>query len=315
MFGLDMLDVMIGLVTVYLSFGIACTALVEAISSIFGLRGKNLRTGLNRFFNGSISAQNGLKKSFVEAFYAHPMVRTLSKKDKARPSYIPAAIVGRVVQSMLNNSENADSLEQTLKALPGKNPDENQIKYLLLDFFKEAKGETIEFRNKVEEHFDLSMERAAGWFKRKTQFIAIFVSLLLVGFANVDSVDIATSLALNPEARAALVQSAEKLLANQKAIEANLKITNQPQETSINEVNRKTKKAQAAYDIAVSNLKQVGLKLGWEKGIEDEIDWFSKIVGLLVSALAVSLGAPFWFQVLQRFMQIRGTGTAPQKKS
>ena len=33
-----------------------------------------------------------------------------------------------------------------------------------------------------------------------------------------------------------------------------------------------------------------------------------KIVGLLVSVLAVSLGTPFWFEILQRFMQLRSSG-------
>jgi hypothetical protein len=50
MFGFEMLDVLIGLVTVYLTFGIACTAFVEAISSVAGLRARSLRDGLNEFY-------------------------------------------------------------------------------------------------------------------------------------------------------------------------------------------------------------------------------------------------------------------------
>ena len=240
MFGLDMLDVMIGLVTVYLSFGVACTAFVEAISSIAGWRSKNLRNGLSEFFKGAISKENGVEKSFVDAFYAHPLVQTLSKGDKGRPSYIPTEIVGRVVASLLNDCDNADSLKQNLEALPGSKLGENRIKDLLLDFYTQGKGDVIEFKNKVEVHFDLSMERVAGWFKRRTQYVAIGVSIVLVGFANVDSIDIARSLASNPEARTALVQSAEKLLAQQKAIEAQLKKTDNSNEASIDAVKKKT---------------------------------------------------------------------------
>ena len=314
MFGLEMLDVMVGLVTVYLSFGIACTAFVEAISSIAKLRSKNLRDGFSEFFKGTISKENCVEKSFVDAFYAHPLVMTLSKGDKGRPSYIPTEIVGRVVASLLNDCDNADRLKQTLEALPGSKPGDNQIKDLLLEFYAQAKGDVIEFRNEVEAHFDLSMERVAGWFKRETQYVAICVSIVLVVFANVDSVDIARSLALNPEARAALVQSAEKLLSQEEAIEAKLGNTEKPEDSSLDAVKEKTKKAQAAYDNAVSKLEQTGLKLGWEKNSVSQINWLSKIVGLLVSALAVSLGAPFWFQILQRFMQIRGAGTTPGEK-
>lgn len=314
MFGLDMLDVMIGLLTVYLSFGIACTAFVEVISSIAKLRSKNLRNGFSEFFKGAIGKENGVEKSFVDAFYAHPIVMTFSKGDKGRPSYIPTEIVGRVVASLLNDCDNADSLKQTLEALPGSKPGDNRIKDLLLEFYAQAKGDVIKFRNEVEAHFDLSMERVAGWFKRKTQYMAICVSIVLVIFANVDSLDIARSLASNPEARAVLVQSAEKLLSQQKAIEAQLGNTGKPEDSSLDAVKKKTEKAQAAYDNAVSKLEQTGLNLGWEKNSESQINWLSKIVGLLVSALAVSLGAPFWFQILQRFMQIRGAGATPGKK-
>jgi hypothetical protein len=313
MFGLDMLDVMIGLVTVYLSFGIACTAFVEAISSIAGLRSRNLRNGLNEFFKGAIKKENGEETSFAKAFYEHPLVMTLSKGDKGRPSYIPTEIVGRVVVSLLNNCDTADSLKAALEALPGEKPGDNRVKDLLLDFYAQTKGEVIEFRKKVEAHFDLSMERVAGWFKRYTQYVAIGVSIVLVGFANVDSIDIARSLSANPEVRAALVQSAGKILTQKQAIEAQLEKPAKPDKASLEAATQKVKEAQAAYDNSVSKLEQTGLTLGWEKEAKEKIDWFAKVVGLFVSALAVSLGAPFWFQILQRFMQIRGSGATPKK--
>ena len=38
---------------------------------------------------------------------------------------------------------------------------------------------------------------------------------------------------------------------------------------------------------------------------------FYKIFGLLVSILAVSMGAPFWFDTLSKFVNLRGAGTPP----
>jgi hypothetical protein len=38
-----------------------------------------------------------------------------------------------------------------------------------------------------------------------------------------------------------------------------------------------------------------------------------KIFGLLISAFAVSLGAPFWFDLLSKFVNIRGAGVPPAK--
>jgi hypothetical protein len=42
------------------------------------------------------------------------------------------------------------------------------------------------------------------------------------------------------------------------------------------------------------------------------------LFGWLITALAASLGAPFWFETLQRFVNIRGNGRLPaevQKKA
>jgi hypothetical protein len=36
-----------------------------------------------------------------------------------------------------------------------------------------------------------------------------------------------------------------------------------------------------------------------------------RLIGLGLSALAVSLGAPFWFDTLNKVINIRGAGTPP----
>jgi hypothetical protein len=315
MFGLDMLDVMIGLVTVYLSFGIACTACVEAISSAASLRSKNLQAGLGEFLKGKLSNSNTGDNGFLKAFYAHPLIQTLSKGEKGRPSYIPAELVGRVVTSILENDKNAASLKDALDALPGENPGDNRVKDLLLELYSQAQGNVQEFKSKVEAHFDLTMERVAGWFKREAQFLAIIVSLILVGFANVDTIDIARSLASDPEARATLVASAENLLSQQENIGAGIRDSKTPDPTSLKTVEGKVAKAQESYDKAVAEIKRSGLKLGWEHTPDDFWGWVTKFFGLIVSALAVSLGAPFWFQLLDRFMKVRGAGKAPDTKA
>jgi len=71
----------------------------------------------------------------------------------------------------------------------------------------------------------------------------------------------------------------------------------------------------AVYKQSVADLEMTGLNLGLGKVPLGPSEWLSKIAGFLASALAVSLGAPFWFLVLQRFMQVRGTGGTPKKKT
>jgi len=40
--------------------------------------------------------------------------------------------------------------------------------------------------------------------------------------------------------------------------------------------------------------------------------WFLKILGWLITALAISFGAPFWFDLLNRLVDLRGSGKKPE---
>ncbi len=114
MFGLATLDVLIGLVTVYLVLGPALTAMVEAIATWLKLRSSNLEAALKEFLAGDLESG----EPFVKAFYDHPLVQSLSKGKDGRPSYIPTEIVGQVVEGLLTASGTAASLAAAVKSLP-----------------------------------------------------------------------------------------------------------------------------------------------------------------------------------------------------
>lgn len=313
MFGLEMLDVMIGLVTVYLVFGLACTSIVEAVAALLSLRSTFLETAMNEFLAGDISE----KKAFAAAFFEHPLIQSLSR-DKRKggrdlPSYIPPELVGRVVEALLVSHDDTLSLPDAVNALPGKSleGEKNRIKGLLHALVLQAEGDAAAFRKAVETHFNAVMGRTSGWFKRRQQTISIAVSSALVIFANVDSVNLVASLSSNPEARAAMVKNAGELLEKTKAETEKLKKDKASPPKSLTEAETKYEAAQAAYDTAKQFSESAGLSLGWREwwtARKTLTDVVTKIAGLLVSIFAISLGAPFWFDVLQRFMQVRTTG-------
>ncbi len=59
------------------------------------------------------------------------------------------------------------------------------------------------------------------------------------------------------------------------------------------------------------------LGLGWSGDTAaDQMDckhWPVNVLGWIVTALAISLGAPFWFDLLGKLVQLRGTGTKPEE--
>lgn len=64
---------------------------------------------------------------------------------------------------------------------------------------------------------------------------------------------------------------------------------------------------------AIDQLQAVGIPFGWnEKAVEyfkTDANWLYILTGWLITAIATVFGAPFWFDTLQKFVQLRGAGS------
>ncbi len=306
MFGLETLDVLIGLITVYLVFALACTAIVEAFAAWLNVRSANLEAALGEFLHGDLKQD----QKFINAFYDHPLVQAVSQGKGGRPSYIPAETVGRVMQAIVTANGTIASLNDAVEALPGT-PESNRIKGLLAAVLTQAGGDAAAFRKALETHFNTVMDRAAGWVKRRQQIMGLIVSAVLVLGANVDTVGLATSLSANHQARATMLNTASTLLTNAKDNVDQVKANPEATADRVKEAEEKSKAAKDAFETAASIAQSAGLHFGWKDwwaGNPTFTDILAKIAGLVVSIFAISLGAPFWFDLLQRFMQVRATG-------
>src|SRR5262249_62277558 len=90
--------------------------------------------------------------------------------------------------------------------------------------------------------------------------------------------------------------------------------------TSHEAVEARTAAASQAIVKNQTALQSLGLPLGWAdrqnwpqgQGWPLYWDWLSKVMGLLVTAGAASLGAPFWFDVLSKVVSVRSAGEKPK---
>lgn len=291
MFGLETLDILIGMMTVYFMFGIACTAIVEAISAWTRIRSQNLDVALNEFLSGDLS-QN---QQFITQFFEHPLIQSLSKGNQGRPSYIPPDIFAQVVEALVVSKSAMATLSAGVNAMPG-NAKNNRIKGILETVVAQTGNNAATFRNAVAKQFDAVMDRASGWYKRKMQTITLIVATVLVLGGNIDSLNLATVLASNPDVREKMVA-----IAQQEVNEAK----NQAQDKERIAI------AKGKYNHAIDVMQSAGFELGWKGWPQGVAEWLAKVVGLLVTIFAVSLGGPFWFDILQRIMQVRSTGPKP----
>lgn len=100
------LDVVIGLVFVYLLYSLLATVLCEIITTRFGLRARNLRVAITRMLEDTAETNEGVIKAFIRAaklafvvnegpatcvFYHLPIIKYLGRNSLfSKPSYISA---------------------------------------------------------------------------------------------------------------------------------------------------------------------------------------------------------------------------------
>ncbi|MDJ0580619.1 hypothetical protein [Crocosphaera sp.] len=181
----------------------------------------------------------------------------------------------------------------------------------------ENKQQDIErLSQEIENWFNNSMERASGVYKRNSKGLALIISFCIAVLANADSFHMISRLSTDSILRDALVSSAvalEKSCQSDDSFDC-IKTTTQ------------------------QNLEELSLPIGWscvnfeeqtgtsipflcDKNSENSltspstlviiIKAFKVFLGLIVSAVAISMGASFWFDILGKIVNVRNTGMKP----
>src|SRR6185312_7393808 len=303
MFGSEVLDVAVGLIFIYLVLSLICSAACEAIEAVLKSRSLYLKRGLQELLNDPSG------KELLAELYSHPLVCSLftgqydpSKRGNL-PSYIPSAnfalalmdIVGvaRTVKGAAGSPE-AETIRTTLAAYAAKNPAVSQA---LLTLAHTTDFDLTRMRSAIEAWYNSSMDRVSGWFKRRTHWVVLALGLIIAAGINADTILITNSIATDKSLRESLVAASS---ADAKQSEG-----------------ADSKNFQAD----LQRIREAGLPLGWTRSTTDPRhvpqtwhEWLMKIFGLVLTAFAISLGGPFWFDLLNQFMVVRST-IKPQEKS
>ncbi len=303
MFNSGILDVAIGIVFIYLLVSLIVTAVNELIAAIFKMRGRVLWQGLCTLLPSGTNKEN-----MAEEVYRHPLIAGLS--HDGRPSYIPshtfALALLDVISGGTGHIAKPNQLQGKIDLLPAN------LRRSLNLLLHESKGDLEKFRMNIEAWFNDSMDRVSGVYKRKVQYALFFLAFLLAIFLNIDTIVLANRLSHDSALRAALVASATSA-ANQPAPQGGSgTATTAPQQ-------------EAALAATIRELDQLSLPIGWQ-GPGDDLTlpalsaaglWDCSerhLVGWALTAFAATLGAPFWFDLLNRFVNIRSAGKPPGDK-
>jgi hypothetical protein len=317
MFGSAILDVAIGMIFVYLLMALVVTSLSELIASWLKWRAKNLADGLQKLLN------SGPNQGLARDLYNHPLIKSLFKGDNG-PSYIPSRTFALVLLDLISpvdpsSPRTGASIQTAIEKVPNK-----EVQTALSVLWEEAKGEVAAFEEGIEIWFNNQMERVSGWYKRKSQIINVVLAAAVTIAANADSILIAKALSSDPALRTALVAEAVSF-AEQNTAESLSQETEEPADPAA--ARARAADAQKALLGYRDQIQKLGVPIGWAKADPTQpnapdarsvpVDfwgWVRKFLGLLLTAVAASLGAPFWFDMLNKVMNIRSAGKAPEER-
>jgi hypothetical protein len=292
LFNSTILDVIIGLLFVYLLLAILCTTVNEWVAGWMGLRSKNLQSSIRQLLDSQKGVGNDDADWFLQQFYKHPLITGMLRPgDRSHPSYLPsrtfAAAVIDVVTPQIQGPLGFQDLENGVQNLP-----DGDVKKALFALLQNAHRDLENAQRNIENWFDDTMDRASGWYKRKTQIVTAVLAVAITVLANADTVRMVRTLQQSSTARSVVLEKAKLRLAQQGS---------------------------AAAPLSPDEKSALGGLLGWT---HDDLNSLAKvdpwkilamIFGWLLTIIAVSLGAPFWFDVLNKLMNIRNAGDKPEK--
>jgi hypothetical protein len=310
MFSLQLLDIAIGMIFAYLALSILCSGIAEWISRRLDSRAKNLWKWLDAFFSDP---------DLFEKFESHALIKGLTQPagkfgaDTGRlslnryidwlsspgkkPSYISSRTFTLALWDIagLNDrkdpSQDAASIRKTIEAL--RDPAMKQILLALVD---DAGDDIVKARQNIEGWFDDSMDRLSGWYKRRAQVLILALAIGVSIGMNVDTIRLVSTLYRDATVRAAVVAAAQRAAAQSGTADSQAPLT--------------------MIDQVQQELQQLNLPVGWSDpkqhpSLDQPFGLLVALIGWLITGFAVSQGAPFWFDLLNKLVNVRSTGQPP----
>ncbi|NCQ96754.1 MAG: hypothetical protein EWV75_13995 [Microcystis wesenbergii Mw_QC_S_20081001_S30D] len=319
-----LLEIIVALIFIYLTSSLIISELQEQLAALLEFRARNLKKALEIF----------LGKETVKSLYNNgSLLSSLNQYTNlgksAGPSYVEPKVLAESLISLVN-SQLLDN-EKLLKAdFLGNNLVEektgifkklasisnfSKIDKLAIDRLIEIgystqlkhDNPTLEkFVDEIANTFTQIMERTSGVYKRNAKGVSFAFGFLAAALLNIDSFYVIEQLSKNSNLRQGINQVATEVF------QTNVSCFKDAQGEPTKEA-----KCTEKLQVSIKDLETISqpLPLGWdEKGwfngeqIKKQNGWLQAIFGWLMTGVAVAMGAPFWFDILGKLINVRNAG-------
>ena len=315
-----MLDVAIGLFFIYLILSLLVSGIQELIATVLEWRAKQLKEAIQIILGDNEANDPSAKQAqkIANDLWNHPLIRSLNQRKILRgsvgPSYISskmfAATLLEIIQTDydFNASGTIDDIVESIKENKKLDP-EIQRRIYSIALIAQRKASATEMgikslEKEIKIWFDQSMERASGVYNRNVKGVTFLIGLVVTLALNADTFYIFKTLNKDAALRSSINQVATKIIAENK-------------EPSLDNIN-------SYLDITMplgwSTMEQFKKQVNPRDSAKTKVwDWVLGIIklifGWLLSAGAIAMGAPFWYDLLGKFINVRNAGQVPESTS
>ncbi len=294
----------------------------------------SLKTSLNRMAESLDRYIDSFQAEMPEDELSHKSLRKLKFFKQDNFENIEQAIllgglqpnINEVVQTIDKNSEiykeikaaiqDQDSeaykgIQEVFKTIETKLPPSVVDNLGVLAKRAQARVKTTEegmnaLRLEIENTFNSSMERASGVYKRNAKGAAIIIGLAIAITANADAIHMVRRLSKDSALRDTITNSAGEF-------------ARQNPQVDLEQIREKADQA----------LTSISLPIGWsDANLQQQIKWtrqskqifpylkiLALIPGWMLSGIAIAMGAPFWFDLLSKIVNVRNAGSRPSSET
>lgn len=246
----------------------------------------------------------------------HPLINDLAVGDRVAPRINPqlfATALVAVLNDAKNNEKPFDDVNKAfanIGELVGSITN-TAVKDRLTPIIAQAQATTAEEAAKAQaavdaiaRWYDQAMSQASDWYKTRIQTVTLALATLIVVSCNIDSVRIAEALWSDGALRQSFAQQAVAAAGNPDFVKSAC-----PPDADGAKALESVDCQGEALRTAIQQLN--GLPVGWRNVNDAKVfaAAMSHIPGWLLTIAAASLGAPFWFGVLQRAAPLRKAET------
>jgi hypothetical protein len=184
-----------------------------------------------------------------------------------------------VAQDNANKSFAACTADEIRGVVAGVDPG-SPLREILDTWVTEGEDVADVLKRRLAGWFDEGMTRISGWYGRQAKLIIVLIAVAVTVSTNASSIQLVERLWDDEALRTTIAEHA---------------VATAGDSASSDEI-----------DDAYDQLKQ--FPIGWSTPPCGLVDWLKTILGWLITIAAISLGAPFWFDLLGKVANLKGTG-------